>query len=271
MELKLSICGLALLLCACGSTPVEDRTIVTGVGATADGPEPSDVPTPAMGSETFPLADETRGVETTGEPGGFAPQGNWKAERKRLAMRGLRYDSGRVCVDETEGPGVLASLGDASVPAIRTSLLREGRVALGENRALDAIALFTRLVLLEPRVAEHYVPLGRALLSFNLEAQAIAAWETGLELDPEHAQLNFHVADMAYRGGDRARARQLFERATRVDPNHGPAWGRLARMAFLEGSDEAAWHAVHRAESAGETVPKVLRARLAARSPEPRR
>ncbi len=201
--------------------------------------------------------------------GAFAPDTSWKSERKRRSMLGLAYGSGRAVVVPSEAAALQEAVEE---PAGSIRLLqKEGHAALGENRALDAIALFTKAVLLEPTVAEHYIPLGRALLSFKLEAQARAAWETGHELDPENAQLTFHVADMAYRKGDHERASRLFDRTVQLDPQHAAAWGRLARLAYFEEDDDKAWRATWRAEELGETIPALLRARLAARSPEPLR
>lgn len=186
-------------------------------------------------------------------------------------MLGLAYDSGRAVVVPSEATSLLASIENTADADLLPALLREGHEALGENRALDAIAIFTKAVLLEPKVADHYAPLGRALQAFNLESQAVAAWETGHELDSEHSQLAFHVADMAYRLGNPKRARTLFERNVSVNPNHAASWGRLARLSYFENSDDDAWRQIHRAEELGETIPAVMRARLAMRSSEPQR
>lgn len=210
-----------------------------------------------------PPAQNSPAATADGE--GLEPVTDWRSERKRLAMLGLAYDSGRAVPVVEEARDVLDGLTVADVPA----LLAEGQFAFDENRALDAIPLFTRAVLLQPEVADTYVMLGRSLQAFKLEAQAIAAWETGHDIDPNHAELTFRVADMAQRYGDEERALALYERTLELDPDHGPTWGRLARVRFFAGADDAAWQAVHRAEDAGEDIPAVLRERLAARSPEP--
>mgnify|MGYP002641393365 FL=1 len=186
-------------------------------------------------------------------------------------MLGLAYDTGRARVITSEAAAVLATVENPGDPRTLLQLLLEGQAALDENRALDSIALFTKVVLLNPELAENYVPLGRALQAFNLESQATAAWEAGHALDAEHAQLCFHVADMAYRQGDRNRAKRLFERAVEFDPKHAASWGRLARLSYFDESDDKAWSAIQRAEDLGETIPAVMRARLAARSPDPLR
>lgn len=220
--------------------------------------------TPIRGSVAQP-ADPTA-TTAEGEGAGLEPVSDWRSERKRIAMLGLDYSTGRV-VPTAEARTVLSGLDAGDVPA----LLEEGRLAFAENRALDAIPAFTRVVLLEPQVAEHYVELGTALYSFKLEPQAIAAYETGMELDPQDAELVFHVADMADRLGDDERALTLYERAVAIDANHGRAWGRLARLHYYAQEDDAAWVAVHQAEANGEDMPVVLRNTLASRTPEPAR
>lgn len=230
-------------------------TVVAACGSAVDDPSP---PRPVAAASAI-------------EGGGLSPDLNWKVERKRLAMLGLSYESGRARVVPSEAASLLAKAGDPIDAKLLPQLQREGQVALAENRALDGIALFTKAVLLEPGVADHYVPLGRALQAFNLESQAIAAWETGHELDPDHVQLTFHVADMAYRQGDRDRACALYQRTLDLDPEHAATWGRLARISYYDESDDEAWREIHRAEELGEAIPALMRARLAARSPEPQR
>jgi Flp pilus assembly protein TadD len=164
-----------------------------------------------------------------------------------------------------EARTVLADLTAQDLP----DLIARGRDALAENRALDATARFTRAALLAPEDPERYVDLGHALHASRLERQAFAAYRTGLDLAPEHAELTFLVADAAWRGGEFEDAMGLFARATQLDREHGGAWGRLARGHFFAGRDDAAWRCVHRAEELGETIPPQLRERLAARTSEP--
>ncbi len=199
--------------------------------------------------------------------GGAEPVSNWKSERKRLAMLGLDYDSGRAVVVPREALEVLTGLSETDLPALRT----EGAAQTQANDMLAAIATYTRIVLLEPGVAANYVPLGQSLLGFKLERQADAAYRTGLEVGPTSAELNFRVADFDWRAGNFAEALAGFERAVELDPDHAASWGRIARAHFFAERDVDAWTAVHRAEKLGEPMPPQLRDRLAARTPEPAR
>lgn len=199
----------------------------------------------------------------------IAPETSWKSERKRLAMLGLDYqtsaEGGRVVPAPREAREVLAGLG----PADLDRLVAEGRAARAENRALDAIALGTRAVLLAPADAERYLELGEALHGFQLEDQALAAYRTGLELSPKHVKLTLRVGDAAWRRGSFDEAASLFQRATELDPESGEAWSLLVRAHFFAERDDACWLAVHRTEILGEEVPPQLRAQLSARTPEP--
>ena len=207
-------------------------------------------------------------AEVASEEGGAMPifhSPGWKDERKRRAMLGLSYESGRAVPVPDEVRDVLAGLGAADLPR----LIAEGHAALAENRVLDAIAVFTRATLLTPEDPERYVELGRSLHVFRLEHHASAAYRTGLELAPDHSELTFLVGDAAWRDGELEEAVALFERAVRLDPEHSRAWGRLARAHFFAERDDGAWRAVHRAEELGEPIPPQLRDRLAGRTPEP--
>ncbi len=54
--------------------------------------------------------------------GGTEPVSNWKSERKRIAMLGLNYESGKVLRVESEASQVLAELSKADL----SRLSREG-------------------------------------------------------------------------------------------------------------------------------------------------
>ena len=204
--------------------------------------------------------------EAEGESPGLEPVSDWRSERKRVAMLGLSYETGRAVPVPDEVRQVLSGLSAADVER----LVAEGRTAFEENRALDAIALFTRAALLDPDAPARYLDLGAALLAFKLEQQATAAYETGRELAPDDAELVFRVGDMAWRRAETDRAVALFERAVELDPNHGPAWGRLARIRYFEQQDDLAWQAIHRARELGEPMPVQLIAELATRTPDPK-
>lgn len=223
---------------------------------------------PACSKAPEAVAESGSAAEVAREGVGAQPSSqdpDWRDERKHRALLGLSYESGRAVPVAEELREVLAGLDAADLPR----LITEGREALGENRTLAAIALFTRAALLTPEDPERYVELGRSLHASTLEHHASAAYRTGLELAPDHAELTFRVGDAAWRRGEFAEALALFGRAVRLDPDHSRAWGRLARAHFFAERDDAAWHAVHRAEELGEPIPPQLRDRLTARTPEP--
>ena len=197
--------------------------------------------------------------------GGVEPVSNWKSERKRIAMLGLNYDSGRAVPVPHEVEEVLAGLSPDDVPR----LLDEGREQMAGNRALEAIATYTRVVLLTEGTAEHYLDLAYSLLAFKLEDQGEAAYRTGLDLDPENAEFVYFVGDWDWRHGNRDEAVAKWERVLELDSDHGAAWGRLARAHYFAERDLEAWEAFHRAEDLGEEMPSQMRGLLAARTPEP--
>jgi tetratricopeptide (TPR) repeat protein len=199
--------------------------------------------------------------------GGAEPVSNWKDEEKRLAMRGLAYDSGRALIVDAEARHVVPR----PDPALADGALAEGRELLERNRALEALGAFTRAVLHDPARGDGYLGLGEAFLLKKMNAQAEAALCTGLERAPASAELTFRVADVTWRRGDRDAATAGFAAAVRLDSAHVAAWQRLMRAHYYAEDDRAAWSALHRVEDLGGDVPPQLRERLASRTPEPLR
>ena len=199
------------------------------------------------------------------DTGGVEPVSNWKSERKRIAMLGLNYDSGMAVPVPSEVEEVLSGLSTDDLPRLQA----EGREQMAGNRALEAIATYTRVVLLTEGVAEHYLDLGYSLLAFKLDDQGEAAYRTGLDLDPDNAELVYHVGDWDWRRGNFDEAVTRWERVLELDTEHGATWGRLARAHFYAERDMQAWDAFHRAEDLGEEMPPQMRDLLAARTPEP--
>lgn len=193
------------------------------------------------------------------------PVSNWKSERKRLAMLGLSYENGVVQRVDHEAKDVLAGLSTADLPRLIEQATNEFQL----NRQLDAIASWTKVALLAPDVADHYLSLGLALQGFKLETQAQAAFRHGLGLDPSHVDLNLRVADIHWRNGDFEQAAEGFEGVLGLDENNAEAWGRLARGHFYAERDAQAWEAIQRTQELGGRIPPQMIALLSARTPEP--
>lgn len=205
--------------------------------------------------------------ELNTDEGGLTPIGNWKSERKRLAMLGFSYEDGEIRRIEHEAEEVLAGLSEANVPELVERAKGEYRL----NHQLEAIASWTKVALLEPGVADHYLGLGLALWAMKLESQAQAAFRHGLSLDPTHVDLGLRLADIDWRSGDFDRAAAGFEAVLDEDANNAEAWSRLARGHFYAERDAQAWAAIHRTQDLGGRIPPQMIVLLSARTPEPAR
>jgi DNA-binding response OmpR family regulator len=102
-------------------------------------------------------------------------------------------------------------LATASAP-----LLERGRAALGENRLAEAAAAFEEAVRLDPFAAEAYVGLGEVLRAQGELFQAMSALERALELRPALLTAMRTLAALYLEKGFRSKAAEVLERAVGV-------------------------------------------------------
>jgi tetratricopeptide (TPR) repeat protein len=80
---------------------------------------------------------------------------------------------------------------------------------------------------------------GIALAALGRDADARAAFERALELDPASARANAGLASLRVKAGDKKTAIELFDRAYQQEPREGD-YGYAAAQLVLESGDEAA-------------------------------
>ncbi len=218
----------------------------------------------ASDSALQPAAEQT--PATSGTQGAAEPLLlNYKQERKRQAMLGLSYASGRVQVVPDEAKLIVSGPDAAASKLAREQAQRE----IQSNLSFEAIGSATKAVLLAPDSPPAYLTLGLALLTKRLVPEATAAFETGLALDPSSVELSFALADSLARGDLRQRSIEVFETTLQLDPAHAKARERLAIQHYYLGNYSAAWQQVKATEATGHAVPPQFRALLAKASPEP--
>ncbi len=180
---------------------------------------------------------------------------DWRRERERRAMRGLRYDTGRVEVDEAFGATVP---GRGDVAAAEAEYAR-GLALLADNRQLEALATFTRAVIMTPDKAEFYAGLARVLMyQGGLSQQALAALRTGLDLAANSVELHYLLAELHNRLGQRDAAVAEYHTVLSLDPDNGDVHARLAVLAYYAGDSAAAWEHYRTAGALGADVPVQL-------------
>jgi tetratricopeptide (TPR) repeat protein len=207
---------------------------------------------PQPGSEVDP------GQET-------APPSEYRKALLWRAMRGLRYDSGRVEIDEA----VAATIAQRGTPAQAMSEYERGRTLLRRNMRIQAIEAQTRAVLIAPDEAVLYEGLGAALLAMGKTPEAVAAYRTALDLDPQRVPARLGLADALQRQRRFEESADAFRDVIRLDPSHAEAHSRLAILLYYLDDDAGAWAQVHEAEALGASVPPQFRELLARRTPEP--
>jgi len=200
-----------------------------------------------------------------GSEEGTAPPSEYRRALLWQAMRGLRYDSGRVEIEEP----VAATI---ARPGTRERALAEyerGKLLLQRNMRIQAIEAHTRAVLIAPDEAVLYNGLGAALLSMAKTPEAIAAYRTALDRDPQDVAAHFGLADALQRQRQFEDAVDALRKVIRLDPSHAEAHIRLAVLLYYLDDAAGAWAQVHRAEALGSSVPPQFRELLAQHTPEP--
>jgi tetratricopeptide (TPR) repeat protein len=199
----------------------------------------------------------------TGE--GTAPPSEYRKALLWQAMRGLRYDSGRVEIDEP----VAVTIAERGTPEEAMIEYERGKSLLRQNQRIQAIEAHTRAVLIAPDEAVLYEGLGEALLTKQKTSEAIAAFRTALDIDPQSVAARFNLARGLQRTRQFADAAEELREVIRLEPGHVQAHSRLAILLYYLGDDGGAWAQVHAAESLGSSVPPQFRQLLARRTPEP--
>ncbi len=155
-------------------------------------------------------------------------------------------------------------------------------------RAAETYALVTHYV---PDDAEAHRWLGRIMLETRRPEQAVAAWRTLLEIDPDaegaeyflqlaqaqarwgvDAANDFYEGIRLYEAGSLALARNSFASATARNANYALAWSWLGRVHFEQGFFEDAHAAYSRALALEPTNPNYewfTRESLRLSQPEP--
>ncbi len=194
------------------------------------------------------------------------PGSEYKKELDRIAMRGLRYDSGRVQIDEAVAAELVPKPDPAMAGIERDAGLHE---LLEMNDRHAAIAALTRAVLHDPNDALSYEALGRALLYKGKMAESEAAFRTALDLAPQFLDARFQLGSMLQMSGRNAEAVEQWLAVIAGDANHAQAHARLATELYYAGRYEEAWRHFHAAERLGHAMPPQFRPLLAARMSEP--
>lgn len=120
-----------------------------------------------------------------------------------------------------------------SHPDSLETAVRYGWFACEDANWKLAHALFSRASALARENVEAQVGLGLASFRQGNVAEALAAYETALRLDPNHAIALQHLSSVAYRLGDGERVRMLFDALQALAPSNGRAIARALMLPSL--------------------------------------
>lgn len=115
-----------------------------------------------------------------------------------------------------------------------------GTLALGEERATEALAIFERALDGNARAPRAWVGLGLAKLLSGQADTAAADIDRGAALFEDHLGSWIAAGWAHFVNRDMAASRERFETALRIDPNFAESHGSLAVLDLLEGNAESA-------------------------------
>ncbi len=168
-----------------------------------------------------------------------------KEARFREAVSGLAFEETVVVVEPLSDGGRFAS----------ERHLQAGLDQLAANRTTGALQSITLAVRADPHWAAPYDGLGTALLAKGKDELALASFRTALVRDPAFIDARFKIASTLSRLGRRAEAIAAMEEVIELDPGRGPAHERLAIWSWYAGDAEAARRHAQAARELGHELP----------------
>ncbi|GMU38233.1 MAG: hypothetical protein KJ057_13200 [Phycisphaerae bacterium] len=202
---------------------------------------------------------------TASTASGTSPIEDYRKERMKEAMRGLRYEKGYVELDPEQAPAIAEEVRNETYEG----LLSKGRTELDSGLSVEAIGTFTRAVIHSPQQAPAYEALGDALITKGRVNESQAAYTSAMGIADDSAELRFKVAQNIQRGGDLDGQIAAYGRVIELDPNHAEAHSRIAIAYYYKEEYAAAWTHTHEAERLGGVVPPQFRGMLSAKLAEP--
>ncbi|MER3412986.1 MAG: hypothetical protein C4341_01875 [Armatimonadota bacterium] len=194
------------------------------------------------------------------EPG-LSPIENYKQARFREAIRGLDYSSGRVTVNQREARQVVPP----GSPMDFKAEMEEAEALLLDNAYVEAIAAYTKAVIVNPKSPDAYVGLAKSLRTKGELKMGLAALRTSLDLRPEHLETRFLYAEFLWQDDQWLDSKAALEKlialpaSTNEDRRYqGEAWRMLASAYWYDNNPRKALEAANKAVENGVDVPPQL-------------
>jgi tetratricopeptide (TPR) repeat protein len=220
------------------------------------------------GMRTEPVAPKPDAPVAGPQLGAMNPIEDYREERLKAALRGLRYESGEVTIDEEVAP----EIAQRGTPEEAMVAYDEGLNLLEvENLRTDAIAAFTRSVIIAPEEPEPYYGLGLALSQRGRMDQAEAAFRTALQHDGRYVDAQYQLAETLWKIGRQEDANAALRRVIELDGDHAEAHSRLSIGLYYVHDYSGAWDEFRAAEALGYEMPAQFRPLLEGQLAEPAR
>ena len=184
---------------------------------------------------------------------------SYRAALTREALKGLKYDTGRVTVDNAWAPALLNESSTADAKALHES----AKTAYRQGRLLDALKDLAKSVIIDPRQATTYETLGTTLLGKKKVDKAEAAFRTAIDLDPNYARAHEQLGLTLSGSSERfEEAIKHYSIAAELAPDNGHVYSRLAILNYYLNRPEQSRKYIQLATIHGYEVPRQLRGLL---------
>ena len=177
---------------------------------------------------------------------------SYRGELTKQALRGLKYDSGRVTIDQPLVNELTVGLRADQAQ----SMGEDGKRALQSGDAIKSLELLTKAVILNANSAELLESLGTTLLAKKKLNFAEAAFRSSLDINPNSATVH-HKLGLTLSGTPSRfeEAIEHYQTSTELDPENGHAYSRIAILNYYQGRPEQSQQFVALAEANGYLVP----------------
>jgi tetratricopeptide (TPR) repeat protein len=205
--------------------------------------------------------NETGAVSTDTAP--TNPKERLFAEQWNEATQGIVFDTARGVVEVDRLASGTSRTADEQLAA--ADGLFEG------NRVVEAMGRYVLAARHDPARVEAYLGMGLVLARKGKDEEAIVAFRTAVDRDPEHLDARYRLANSLWAVSRQEDAIHEMNLLVTIDDLHARAHERLAVWQYYTGDYDAAWRHLHRAEELGQAVPGQLVPLLEKQMPDPGR
>jgi arylsulfatase A-like enzyme/Flp pilus assembly protein TadD len=160
-------------------------------------------------------------------------------------LRTLGYAGGAAVTPPTASKG----LADPKDRLAQKRALAEAEARLLARDHAAALAAFDVVLAAEPDNRLALLRSGASLVALFRPREAVPRLERLVEIDPDHGEARYVLADALTRAGERTRAVEQWQEALRLQPRRAVAWSNLGAVLAQSGRVEDAAGALERAHA----------------------